>query len=155
VPVMTESDALPPGYAESDDPRRLVLADLVGQLAARVATQARAYEEAARVGPSEPLHPTLEALARAKQAQAADLAPLGRALGAPTAPPSAPPPPDTPPRWGVILGEAFQGERELEALAQELARLAPDPAVGTLAGRLAAGAHRDGEAVRRLYLRYS
>jgi hypothetical protein len=33
--------------------------------------------------------------------------------------------------------------------------LAPDPAVGALAARLAAAAHRDREEVRKLYLRYT
>jgi hypothetical protein len=154
VPAMTESDARPPGDAASDDPRRLVLADLVGQLAARVATQARAYELVAGPG-AGPLRPALEALARAKQAQAADLAPLVRVLGAPVRSPWTPPAPESPFAWGVILGGAFQGERELEAIAQELARLAPDPAVGALAARLAAAAHRDREEARKLYLRYT
>ena len=85
----------------------------------------------------------------------ADLAPLIRVLGAPA--PSAPAlrPPEPPFAWGSILGEDFQGERELELIAKELARLAADPGMRGLAARLAAGAHRDGEEVRRLYLRYS
>jgi hypothetical protein len=153
VPVMTESDAQPPGYVASDDPRRLVLADLVGQLVARLATQARAYELA--TAGAGPLRPALEALARAKHTQAADLAPLGRAGATLTPSSPAPPAAGSPLGWGVMLGEAFQGERELEAIAQELARLTPDPPVRLLAARLAAGAHRDQGEVRRLYLRYS
>jgi hypothetical protein len=55
----------------------------------------------------------------------------------------------------VILGEAFQGERALERTGHELTGLAEDQAVKILGARLAAGAARDGEEVRRLYLRYS
>jgi hypothetical protein len=76
-------------------------------------------------------------------------------LGVLPPPLPAPSPPGSPPAWGVILGEAFQAERALEGIARELAFLTADPAVGALATRLAARASRDGEEVRRLYLRYS
>jgi hypothetical protein len=152
---MTEPDATSAaGSDASTDPRRLVLADLVARLAAGVATGARDYEAAA--GQAEgALRQALEELARAKHAQAADLGPLARALGVPV--PSLPPasPPNSAPSWGVILGEAFQGERALEWTGRELAALAPDPAAKALTARLAAGAARDGEEVRRLYLRYT
>ncbi|MGH7319022.1 MAG: hypothetical protein ACRELA_05265 [Candidatus Rokuibacteriota bacterium] len=153
--VMTESDAGPtPGDDMSDDPRRLGLAYLVARLVAGLATRARDYEAAA--GPAEgALRRALEELARAKHAQAADVAPLGRAYGVPlpTLPP--PSPPVAPFSWGVILGEAFQAERVLEGLGRELASLTTDPAIKVLATRLAAGAGRDRAEVRRLYLRYS
>ena len=153
--VMTEPDAGPtPGEGMSDDPRRIGLADLVARLVAGLATRARDYEAAA--GPAGgALQQALEELARAKRAQAADIAPLGRAFGvaAPMLPP--PSPPGTPLSWGVILGEAFQAERVLEAIARELAVLTTDPAIKALATRLAAGAGRDGGEVRRLYIRYS
>jgi hypothetical protein len=154
---MTEPDAGPtPGDDMSDDPRRIVLADLVARLVAGLATRARDYEAAA--GPAGgALQRALEELARAKRAQTADAAPLGRAFGvaAPVLPPPYPSPPETPLSWGVILGEAFQAERVLEAIARELAVLTTDPATKALATRLAAGAGRDGREVRRLYLRYS
>ena len=154
MPAMTESETMAVSYTSSDDPRRLVLADLVGQLAVRLAAQARAYERVA-TSDAGPLRPALEGLARAKHAQIADLTPLGRALGAPEPPPPALSPLEPPFAWGVILGEAFQGERDLELVARELARLVPDPATRALGARLAAGAHQDAEEVRRLYLRYS
>jgi hypothetical protein len=131
-----------------------VLADLMARLVVGVATQARAYEAAA--GQAEgALRLALEQLARAKHAQAANLAPLALALGVPgvSLPPA--PPPEAALSWGVILGEAFQGERALEWTGRELAALAPDPALRALAARLTAGAGRDGEEVRGLYLRYS
>jgi hypothetical protein len=152
---MTESDTGPvPGRELPADPRRLMLADLVARLAAGVTTRARAYEAAAGEARGA-LRRALEELARAKHAQAADLAPLVGILAVP--PPALPvsSPVATPPRWGVILGEAFQAERDLEGIGRELAGLAPDPAVKALAARLAAGADRDGREVRRLYLRYT
>jgi hypothetical protein len=152
---MTELDAASAaGPHASADPRRLVWADLVARLAAGVATGARDYEAAAGQADGV-LRQALEERARAKHAEAADLGPLAHALGVPvpTVPPASPP--DSALSWGVILGEAFQGERALEWTARELAILAPDPAVRAQAARLAAGAARDGEEVRRLYLRYS
>jgi hypothetical protein len=152
---MTEPDAgLTPGDDLSDDPRRIGLADLVTRLAAGLATRARDYEAAAAPAGGA-LQQALEELARAKRAQAADVAPLGRAFGvaAPVLPP--PSPPVTPLSWGVILGEAFQAERVLESIARELAILTTDPAIKALAMRLAAGAGRDRGEVRKLYLRYS
>ena len=142
---MTELDA---------DPRRLVLADLVARLAASVLALAGEYEAAAGRAQG-PLGQTLEDLARAKDAQAADLAALASALGVP--PPSAPraAAPTFPLSWGVILGEAFQGERAIERIGRELGTLAADPLVKALAARLATGAARDGQAVRKLYLRYT
>jgi hypothetical protein len=140
--------------ASADDPRRLAVADLVAQLVARVATQAGHYETAAAAATGA-LPAALADLARAKHAQTAALAPVARALGVPMAPIPGPPMPDPRPTWGAILGEAFQGERTLEMASRELARLTPDPALAALGARLAAGARRDGEEVRRLYLRYT
>jgi hypothetical protein len=152
---MTESDSGPaPGRDLPADPRRLMLADLVARLAAGLAARARAYEAAAGEARGA-LRQALEGLARAKHAQAADLAPLGSALGVSQPALPAPFPAKTPPGWGVILGEAFQAERDLEAIGRELAGLALDPAVKVLAARLAAGADRDGREVRKLYLRYT
>jgi hypothetical protein len=131
-----------------------VLADLVGRLVTALAAQARAYEAAASQAGGD-LRESFDRLGRAKQTQAADLLPLARTLGVPgpIGPPASRPGPS--PSWGVILGEAFQGERALERTGQELTVLAGDPAVKVLAARLAGGAARDGEEVRRLYLRYS
>ena len=152
---MTESDTTPaPGYDISNGPRRVVLADLVARLAAAIGRQARDYAVAA--GQAEgALRHALQELAHAKHAQAADLAPLARALGvsAPSLPP--PLPSGAPPSWGVILGEAFQAERVLEGIGRELTGLTADPTVRGLATRLAAAMARDREEVRRLYLRYS
>jgi hypothetical protein len=55
----------------------------------------------------------------------------------------------------VELGDAFQGERDLEWTGRELAVLAVDPALKALGARMAGGAARDAEEVRKLYLRYS
>jgi hypothetical protein len=154
VPAMTEPDATAVSSAsgpDSADPRRLVLADLVARLAAAVTTRARHYEAAAGQAQGD-LRQALERLGRAKQAQAADLLPAAQALGA-SVPPALPPGPAS--SWGVILGEAFQGERDLEWTSRELAVLAGDPPLKAMAARLAGGAARDAEEVRRLYLRYS
>ena len=152
---MTESDPLPPpGYDTADDPRRVVLADLVARLAAGVAAGARGYEAAASRAEGGLRH-GLEALARAKHAEAAGLVPLARSLGvsAPLLPP--PLPSRAPVSWGEILGEAFQAERVLEGVGRELAGLTSEPTVRALATRLIAGVSRDREEVRRLYLRYT
>jgi hypothetical protein len=134
-----------------------VLADLVARLAAGLTTRARHYEAAASRARGE-LQQVLDRLGRAKRAQAADLAPAARALGA--ALPPAPSPAQTPvltvtDPWGMALAEAFQGERDVEWTSRELAVLAEDPALKALAARVAAGAARNGEEVRKLYLRYS
>jgi hypothetical protein len=152
---MTETEVrLPPSADPADDPRRVTLAHLAGRLAAGLATQTRAYQAAAEMAGGA-LRQALEGLTRAKQAQSAELAPLGQALGVPTPSVSGPAGPAGRPSWGVVLGEAFQGERTLEGTARELARLALDPTITPLAARLATCAARDGEQVRRLYLRYS
>lgn len=136
------------------DPRRLAVADLTTRLAAGLAGQARAYEAA--TGQAEgALRQALEDLGRAKHAQAADLALLARALGVSTPSWQSRTPAGAPLGWGVILGEAFQGERALEEMGRELAGLTSDPPVRALALRLRAAAGRDGGEVRRLYLRYS
>jgi hypothetical protein len=152
---MTASDAIPPpaAYDTPDGPRRLVLADLVARFATATARQASRYEAAAGQAEGD-LREALEGLARAKQLEVRDLAPLARALGA------APPPPPPPaasgtPHWGVILGEAFQAERVLEGLGRELTGLTADPGVKVLGSRLTAEVLRDREEVRKLYLRYS
>jgi hypothetical protein len=152
---MTESDALPfPGYDPTDDPRRVMLADLVGRLAAAVAAGAAGYEAAGSCAEG-PLRDALEALNRAKHAEAADLAPLARTLGV-SAPPRRPtPPPGTPVSWGATLGAIFQDERVLEGIARELAGLASDPSIRALAVRLVTAVSRDREEVRKLYLRYT
>jgi hypothetical protein len=137
-----------------DGPRRLVMADLTGRLAAALALRVRAYEAAAGWAEGA-LRQALEDLGRAKHAQAADLAPLARALGVATTHPDSETPAGAHPGWGVVLGAAFQDERALEAIARELAGLTEDPAVRALALRMASGAGRDGGEVRKLYLRYS
>jgi hypothetical protein len=152
---MTESDPLPPpGYDTPDDPRRVVLADLVARLAAAVVAGARDYEAAATRAAGALRH-GLEALARAKHAEAAELAPLARFLGvsAPVLPP--PLPSGVPVSWGEILGKAFQAERVLEGVGRELAGLTSEPTVKVVATRLIAAVSRDREEVRRLYLRYT
>jgi hypothetical protein len=158
---MTEPDVTTaPGASEPDpgDPRRLVLADLLGRLAAGLTTRARRYEAATSRAEGE-LAQALDRLGRAKRAQAADLLPATRALGVsvpPTSPESPASPGATGPRaWGVELGDAFQGERDLEWTGRELAVLAVDPALKALGARMAGGAARDAEEVRKLYLRYS
>jgi hypothetical protein len=136
------------------DARRIVLADLVGRLV-RVVTDAAGRYEAAAGRAEGALRRALEALGRAKQAQAAELAPLARALGA-SATPAAPGLPEPPlPAWGVIFGEAFEAERDVERIARELLALTTDPSVRALAGRLAVGASAHRGEVRRLYLRYT
>ena len=152
---MTESDPLPPsGYDTADDPRRVVLADLVARLAAAVAAGARDYEGAA-IRAEGGLRHGLEELARAKHAEAAGLAPLARSLGVsvPLLPPL--PPSEAPASWGEILGKAFQSERVLEGVSRELAGLTSEPSLRALASRLIAAVSRDREEVRRLYLRYT
>ena len=136
------------------DPRQLAVADLTARLAARLTRQARAYDAAAGQAGGE-LRQALEDLGRAKQAQFDDLVPLARALGISTPAAASLTPAGVRAGWGIVLGEAFQGERALEAVGRELAGLAVDRDVRALATRLAAAAGRDGGMVRKLYLRYS
>ena len=137
-----------------DDPRRLLVADLAARLVAGLAGRAQAYEAAAGRASGD-LRRGLEDLGRAKLAQAADLAPLARALGVSTSVLPLEAAAGTAPGWGVVLGEAFQAERTLQEIARELAGLTADRAVRALGARLAAAADRDGKEVRKLYLRYS
>jgi hypothetical protein len=150
---MTELAAAPPPPAPvPDDPRRLVLADLVGGLVSGLMAQAAEYERAASRAAGE-LRQSLVDLHRAKEAEIAALAPLARDLGV-TA--SAPPPPSGPDRsWGVVLGEAFQAERTLERVGRELTAGAGDPATHALRARLTSEIAQDRQEVRRLYLRYT
>jgi hypothetical protein len=152
---MAEPDAPPAALlAARTDPRRVALADLVARLVEAVTAGARRYEAAVARTEAGALRQGLERLGHAKRAQVAALAPLARALEISALPePGAPA--GTPPPWGVLLGEAFQGERRIRRLAEETARLVDDPGVGALAARLAAAAARDGGEVRGLYLRYS
>jgi hypothetical protein len=88
-----------------DDPRRLVLADLVSGLVAGLMEQAAAYERAAR-RVTGVLRQSLVDLYRAMQAEIAALTPLARD---PRRHAAAPPPPSGPERpWGVILGRRFR-----------------------------------------------
>jgi hypothetical protein len=161
MPAMTEPGAPhSPGVPgpEAVDPRRLVVADLVTRLAAGLTARTRHYEATASRAEGE-LKQALDRLGRAKRLQAADLLPAARALGAaiPFASPESPATPGgaVPHAWGVELGEAFQGERDLEWTSRELAVLAGDPVLKALGARLAGGAARDAEEVRKLYLRYT
>jgi hypothetical protein len=136
------------------DPRRLVLADLVGRLARGLAKTAAGYGGAASLATGL-LRQVLERLGREAQAQRAEVGSVARALGTPATATDPGSEPAGLPGWGVLLGEAFQQERGLGRLAAELETLAPDPPLKALAARLAAkAAERAGE-VRRLYLRYS
>ena len=136
------------------DPRELAVADLTARLAAGLARQARAYDAAAAEAEGA-LGQALAALGRAKHAQLAALTPLARALGISAQAAMGAPPPGRPAGWGVVLGEAFQGERALEGVGRELARLTVDQDVRATASRLAAAAAKDGGEVRKLYLQYS
>lgn len=136
------------------DPRQLAVADLTARLAAGLARQSQAYDAAAGQADRE-LRQALEDLGRAKQAQFADLTPLVRALGIPTPAAMSASAPGAHAGWGVVLGEAFQGERALEEVGRELAGLTADRDIRALAARLAMAAARDGGEVRKLYLRYS
>jgi hypothetical protein len=150
---MTEPAAPPEISAFApDDPRRLVLADLVAQLAAGLREREAAYAGAA--GRAEgALRTALEALQRAKAAQREALAPLARALGVPDAAPASRV--DGPDHWGAILGEAFQAERTLERITREVAAGVVDPPTRALMAGLAIQIARDRDAVRRLYVQYT
>lgn len=137
------------------DPRRILVADVVGRLAGRLEALGQRYEAAAGLAEG-PLREALLGLAQRKRLQAADLAPLAASLGL-TAPATTPSGSETParPGWGVLLGGAFGAERSLETAARELGALTQDPAVAGVGVRLAAAAARDQAAVRTLYLRYT
>ncbi len=150
---MTDPAAAPPPTDHApDDPRRVMLADLVGELVSGLMAQAAEYERAASRAAGA-LRQALEDLSRAKEAEIAALAPLARALGLTTSAPPAPADPERP--WGVVLGEGFQGERTLGRVARELAAGAGDPAIQALSARLTSEIARDRAEVRRLYLRYT
>jgi hypothetical protein len=131
-----------------------VLVDLIGRLVRGVLEGAGRYRAAASQADGA-LRQDLEALARGKDAQAADLGALARGLGVRAEPVAAELSRSSPPRWGVILGEAFQAERALERLGNELGALAREPTLQALAGRMVAAAARQGGEVRKLYLRYT
>jgi hypothetical protein len=141
--------APPPG-----DPRRVLVADVVARVLARLEGLRQHYEAAAGLAGGGPLRETLLALAARKRAQAGALEPLAAALGVAGSAPAASPP-ATPARWGVLLGEAFGSERALETAARELGALTGEAAVSQLGTGLAAAVARDQETVRRLYLRYT
>ena len=154
MPVMTESDALPfPGYDPPDDPRRVMLADLVGRLAAAVAAGAAGYEAAAGWPRRAPGRARGARPRQARRGRRSDPAGADPGGGAPPRRPR--PPPVTPVSWGATLGAIFQDERVLEGIARELAGLACGSAIRALAARLVAAASRDREEVRKLYLRYT
>jgi hypothetical protein len=150
---MTEPAAAPtPTDPVSDDPRRLVLADLVSALMSGLVARAAAYERASSRAAGA-LRQSLEDLHRAQEAEIGALAPLARTLGVGVPAPLPPAGPEAP--WGVVLGEAFQAERTIERVARELAAGAGDPAIQALSARLSSEIARDREEVRRLYLRYT
>jgi hypothetical protein len=150
---MTEPAAAPmPTDPGPEDPRRLVLADLIGGLLSGLVARAAAYERAASRAAGA-LRQSLEDLYRAQEAEIAALTPLARALGVSVSPP--PPETGSEGSLGVVLGEAFQAERTLERVARELAAGARDPAIQALSARLSSEIARDREEVRRLYLRYT
>src|SRR5215467_13036208 len=93
-----------------DDPRRVMESELAARIAAGLAGRGRAYEAAAARAQGD-LQRALADLGRAKLAQAADLAPLARALGVPPPAPPTGTSASTAPDWGRVLGEAFQAER--------------------------------------------
>jgi hypothetical protein len=144
----------PPAVPEDPaDPRRVLVADLVGQLWGALAGLAGHYEAAGALA-NGTLGPALRALAGRKGEQLAALGPLAERLGARPAS-QAGEGARAERRWGVLLGHAFEAERTLETAARQLAVLTTDPAIRGLAARLAAGALEDREAVRKLYLRYT
>jgi hypothetical protein len=148
---MTLAAAPGPSRAAPADPRRVALADLVGQAAATVRLLARHYAAASQHAEGA-LRDALEDLARRQETLASEIAPTAAALGVQDAPP-----PGTmaiPPRWGVVLREAFEAERALESLGRELAVLAEADPLRALGARLAEAGARDRDEVRRLYLRY-
>jgi hypothetical protein len=151
--VTTDPAALPELSAPAqDDPRRVVMADMVARLASGLSERAAAYESAAARADGA-LRSALEGLHRAKEAELEALGPLARALGIAT--PAWPGLSETPNHWGAILGEAFQAERILDRVTRELAAGAVEPPTRALMARLAADIARDREGVRRLYLQYT
>jgi len=137
------------------DPRDVAEATLEAMVAGRLATLVAHYGAAARRAEGE-LRDALEALMAAKRAQRETF--LASASGAPSdgAGSVTPDPEAGPPRWGVLLGKAFETERALEQASTQLARLAPPGTPGrAVAARLAGQVALDRATVRRLYLRYS
>jgi hypothetical protein len=136
-----------------EDPRGALVAALTDRVEAALGALAGHYAATSRAAEGE-LRTALEGLAEAKQAQLGLLRAAGLA-GTAGGSPAPPVPSAAPPRWGVLLGKAFEGERALESAAGELARLPLARTLAVAGARIAAAAARDQETVRRLYLRYS
>jgi len=150
--VMIEAEFAP--AAEPDDPRRVLREDLLAQIGGILAHLRRLYATAAARADG-PLREAFAELAARKAAQASALAAAGGPPGRDAEVPPAAGPPGTGVRWGLVLGEAFRGERALELAARQLGAFSPAPTLQALARSLAEGAARDLGAVRKLYLRYS
>jgi hypothetical protein len=137
-------------------PRRAAVAELLGEIVAIEGELADVYEEFARRTPLRPLGEPLAALAQAKRARLAKLAPLARAWGlhGPGLP-GAGSGRAAAERRTDLFARGFQGERHIELRAREaallLAELGVPPALADLQAE--AAAHR--ARLRELYLKYS
>jgi rubrerythrin len=140
-------------------PRRVAVAELLGEIVATERALAELYEGFAAGTSHLPLQAALKTLVREKRARLERLEPLARAAGADGgADGLAPPQPteDTPvERRADFFARAFQGERILEVRVRELAMLIGDAGVPAALAELAAENARHLGRLRELYLRYS
>jgi len=140
--------------AEPEDPRRVLRDDLLAETGGILAHLRQLYETAARRADG-PLRDVFAELAARKAAQASALAAAGAPPGRDAEVSTPGVPAGAGVRWGLVLGEAFAGERALGLAARQLGAFSPDPTLRELARSLAEGAARDLVVVRKLYLRYS
>jgi hypothetical protein len=132
-------------------PHRVAVARVLTDALATERALARLYATFAAYTTLASLEAALTELARAKAARVAELeAWLGPAAAA-----AAAAPPDGVPTRDVFFARAFQGERALEVGYRELGGLLGGAARLPGLPELLAGATRQREQVRRLYVRYS
>jgi hypothetical protein len=137
-------------------PRQATVAELLGEILAIERGLADLYEEFARRTPLRPLGDPLAALAREKRTRLAALAPLARACGLDGAGlPVAGPSPAAAERRTDLFARGFQGERDVELRARELALLLGEIGVPPGLADLPAEAARHRARLRELYLKYS
>jgi hypothetical protein len=155
VPASAIPGDFPLRLSELPWPRRAAVAELLGEILAIERGLADLYEEFDRHTPLRPLGEPLAILAREKRRRLDELAPLARACGLdgpgrPVAGPGA-----AAERRTDLFARGFQGERDVERRARELALFLGEIGIPPVLADLSAEAARHRARLRELYLKYS